>query len=53
MKALYTINFPVPKMLHFCDDPQIIGSHFYLMEYMKVFYEKSLKNLRSVYYLTG
>jgi len=35
MKALYTINFPVPKMLHFCGDPQIIGSHFYLMEYMK------------------
>lgn len=32
LTALYPTGFPVPKPVALCDDPQIIGSIFYLME---------------------
>ncbi|MEO0899183.1 MAG: phosphotransferase family protein [Bacteroidota bacterium] len=28
-------HYPVPKMLHFCEDPEVIGSEFYVMERLK------------------
>lgn len=36
MSALYTKRFPVPKMIHFCSDRNIIGTEFYLMEFIAV-----------------
>lgn len=33
MGALNT-SIPVPKMLHLCEDPNVIGQSFYLMEYI-------------------
>ena len=34
MEALGKIDFPVPKMLGFCDDPSLIGTEFFLMDYL-------------------
>lgn len=39
MKELYNYNFPVPKMLCICEDKEIIGSSFYIMEYVEVVFE--------------
>jgi aminoglycoside phosphotransferase (APT) family kinase protein len=56
MKALEGSNVPVPKMLALCDDPQIIGTRFYVMEWVagRVFAETRLPGLqpaerRSIY----
>jgi len=35
MKELYKYKFPVPKMLCICEDKNIIGSSFYIMEYVE------------------
>ena len=32
MAALGTTDVPVPRMLHFCDDPDVLGQRFYVME---------------------
>lgn len=32
MAALHPLGVPVPRPLHFCADPQVIGTPFYLME---------------------
>ena len=39
MKELYQYNFPVPKMLCICEDKEVIGSSFYIMEYVEVTFE--------------
>ena len=36
MKALSMKNFPVPRMIHYCENPKVIGTEFYLMEYLPV-----------------
>jgi len=33
MKALYHTDVPVPQMLHLCEDRDIIGAMFFVMEY--------------------
>lgn len=56
MKALEDSSVPVPKMLALCDDPRIIGTRFYLMEWVdgRVFAQTRLPGLqpaerRSIY----
>ena len=34
MNALGKIEFPVPKMLGFCDNPSVIGTEFFIMDYI-------------------
>ena len=34
MSALYNTKIPVPKMLSYCDERKIIGTEFYLMDYI-------------------
>jgi aminoglycoside phosphotransferase (APT) family kinase protein len=34
MQALAATEVPVPKMLGLCDDPAVIGTAFYMMEYL-------------------
>jgi aminoglycoside phosphotransferase (APT) family kinase protein len=34
MAALGTVGFPVPRMRAFCDDPAVIGSSFYVMDFL-------------------
>ena len=36
MKAVHMKGFPVPQMLHYCSDADIIGTEFYLMEFVPV-----------------
>lgn len=36
MSALYTVGFPVPEPIHYCNSPDVIGTEFYLMEYVQV-----------------
>ena len=36
MSALYTVGFPVPQPIHYCNSPDVIGTEFYLMEYVQV-----------------
>jgi len=56
MKALESTDVPVPKMLALCDDPQILGTKFYVMEWVdgRVFPDTRLPGLqpaerRSIY----
>ncbi len=35
MKALGATNIPVPRMRVLCDDPAVIGTPFYVMDYME------------------
>jgi aminoglycoside phosphotransferase (APT) family kinase protein len=48
MKALQDTAVPVPKMLALCDDPQIIGTRFYVMEWVdgRIFAETLLPGLQ-------
>jgi aminoglycoside phosphotransferase (APT) family kinase protein len=47
MKALAMAKFPVPKMLHLFEDASIIGTPFYVMEFLdgRIFYNPTLPGL--------
>ena len=47
MKALAATDVPVPQMLAYCDDESIIGTAFFIMEYLdgRVFTDQSLPGL--------
>jgi len=47
MKALAATTVPVPRMLHYCADPAIIGTPFYVMERVegRVFHDPGLPGL--------
>ncbi|XP_015342538.1 acyl-CoA dehydrogenase family member 11 isoform X1 [Marmota marmota marmota] len=34
-KALFSVGFPVPKVLLYCNDPSVIGTEFYVMEHVQ------------------
>ena len=36
MNAVYSKRFPVPQMLHFCSNKNVIGTEFFLMEFVPV-----------------
>lgn len=44
MKALESTGVPVPHMRHLCDDPDVIGTGFYVMDYLpgRVFRDATL-----------
>jgi acyl-CoA dehydrogenase len=44
MSALASQRFPVPAMYHYCDDASVIGTPFYLMQYVEgaIFVDQSL-----------
>ncbi len=48
IKALETQGLPVPRALHLCEDPAIIGTPFYVMEYVngRIFKDPSLPELQ-------
>ncbi|WP_066963442.1 phosphotransferase [Microbulbifer sp. Q7] len=56
MRALAGSEVPVPKVLHLCEDRDVIGSMFYLMEYCegRIFWDAALPELdnseRSAFY---
>jgi len=47
LSALQNTDVPVPKPLHYCADPQVLGTPFYLMERLqgRVFHEFSTPGL--------
>lgn len=47
MDALQAAEIPVPRMVLFCDDPQIIGTPFYIMEFVegRIFRDAALPDL--------
>ena len=46
-KALYDTDVPVAKMYYYCEDENIIGTAFYIMEYLegRVFEDTTLPNI--------
>ena len=49
MKALATTDVPVPQMLAYCEDESVIGTAFFIMEYLdgRVFADQSLPGLQA------
>ena len=47
MKALETTDVPVPRMLHLCEDDSVIGTTFFVMEFVvgTVFWDPALPEL--------
>lgn len=47
MKGLETTDVPVPRMLHLCEDDAVLGTDFFLMEFVdgKVFWDPALPEL--------
>jgi aminoglycoside phosphotransferase (APT) family kinase protein len=35
LKALHSIGFPVPRPIDLCEDPTVIGTPFYLMQFVR------------------
>lgn len=56
MRALADTGVPVPRVLHLCEDRELIGSMFYVMEYCqgRIFWDAALPELdktqRSAFY---
>lgn len=46
-KALDSVGFPVPQPLLFCNDAQVIGTEFYVMEHVKAGFSASQSFLNS------
>ena len=49
LAALADTDVPVAKVYHLCEDPQVIGSMFYIMEFCEgnVYWESSLEQISS------
>ena len=49
MKALEDTDVPVARMLCFCDDPQVIGTPFFVMEFVegRIFWDPALPELEA------
>jgi len=49
MKALANTDVPVPQMLAYCEDENIVGTAFFIMEYLdgRVFVDQSLPQLQA------
>lgn len=48
MKALQDSAVPVPRMLGYCEDPSLLGTPFYLMEFLegRVLFDQSLPGMQ-------
>ena len=49
MRALADTPVPVPEVYHLCEDPEVIGSSFFVMEYCdgRIFWEAALSGTPS------
>ena len=49
LKALDNTDIPVPEVFHLCEDETIIGSIFYLMEYVdgRIFWDPTLPEVNN------
>jgi aminoglycoside phosphotransferase (APT) family kinase protein len=49
MNALVNTDVPVPKMVHYCADETIIGTAFYVMEFLegRVFHDNALPGVKA------
>ena len=49
LSALAHTPVPVPRVFHLCEDPEVIGSMFYLMEYLegRLFWDAALPELQA------
>ncbi len=47
MKALQPTRVPVPKMIHLCEDRSVLGSLFFIMEYMpgRTFWDSAIPDV--------
>ncbi|OGA11306.1 MAG: aminoglycoside phosphotransferase [Betaproteobacteria bacterium RIFCSPHIGHO2_12_FULL_69_13] len=47
LKALQETDVPVPRVLAYCDDPRVIGTPFYVMEFVegRIFWDPTLPEL--------
>lgn len=47
LKALGTTDVPVAKVYHLCEDPEVLGSMFYVMEFLpgRIFWDSALPEL--------
>jgi len=47
MRALAATSVPVPRCIALCEDPSVIGSAFYIMEYVegRIFHDQTLSSL--------
>ena len=47
MSALFKLRFPVPRILHICKDKSIVGTEFYVMEFVtgRIFDDAVLRKL--------
>lgn len=47
LAALQRTEVPVPKVLHLCEDPEVFGSMFYVMDFLRgrVFWDPALPDL--------
>lgn len=50
IQALADTDVPVPHAYHLCEDPEVIGSMFYIMEYVEgdIFWNSALPEISSV-----
>ncbi len=48
MRALASVNFPVPTMHHLCEDASIIGTPFFVMDFLdgRILYDPTLPNMQ-------
>lgn len=48
ISALYAADFPVPRPVVLCEDPEVIGTTFYLMEFVegRIFWDLDLPGLQ-------
>ena len=55
MSALHSVGFPVPQPIHYCNSPDVIGTEFYLMEYVQVSISAfdCLNYVRTVYFVSS
>jgi len=49
INALADTDVPVPRVYHLCEDPEVIGSMFYVMEYVKgnIYWNSALPEVQS------
>jgi aminoglycoside phosphotransferase (APT) family kinase protein len=49
MKALAATPVPVPKVFHLCEDASVVGTAFFVMEYLdgRIFWDPALPELRT------
>jgi aminoglycoside phosphotransferase (APT) family kinase protein len=47
LSALHGVGYPVPEPLAYCDDPEVVGTEFYVMRHMagRIFFDVTMPDL--------